>query len=484
MKVTSIDRYVLEPGVVTEWLVSPTVARRSATPPSYNQRFHLDTARTHGVGRSVWMAAAFDLPGELDRDALELALRHFIARHDTLHSGFDVGPEHMHRVDFDPAQVAVTASTPVAIDDAGELRDHLRTHFTEVCDPLTYPAYTFATVERAGHHTVISAFDHTLVDGYSLVIALGELRSIYESFSGREGSCAGGERDASDTARALTEKLGDAGSFLSYCRLESEQPAADPDDPRIGEWGRFYARCGGTAPSFPLDLGVEPGRPAPQGADVRELLGEADTAAFEELCVAGGGSLFTGTLTAIATALESMGASSVLPMQFPLHTRRDPQWANAIGWLTTSAPIVVEVDGDFVSSLRATHAAFRHALTLGGVTMSQVIDSLGSSYRRTRTDVFMVSYIDYRKLPGTADHERLNAHHISNVTMADDAQFWISRTTRGLALRSRFPDTAVANATIADFLDVLTATLESVAGGGVAPVAAAKELVGYGSPIV
>ncbi|MFZ2173026.1 MAG: condensation domain-containing protein [Rhodococcus sp. (in: high G+C Gram-positive bacteria)] len=479
---TSIDRYMLEPGAVTEWSVAsdPNSLSSSDVPPSYNQQFHLDTARTHGVGHSVWMAAAFDLPGRLDRGAFEQALVHFIRRHDSLQSGFDVRPDSLSRVELDPDNVTVIASETSNTATADELRGLLRRRFTEACDPLTFPAFLFATIERDSHYTVVSAFDHTLVDGYSLVIALGELRQIYERLLAADGMIE-------ITAADLTAALGDPGSFVRYCELEAETPVTDVDDPRVREWTRFYQRCGGTAPSFPLDLGVEAGEPAPQGADVRTLLDACDTDRFEQICLESGGSLFTGTLTAMGMVVRSISGLSRMPLQFPLHIRQDAQWANALGWLTTSAPLTVEMtpDGDFQNSLAHTHASFRTALTLKGVTMAQVREALGDGYRRTRTDVFMVSYIDYRRLPGSEDHELLNAHHISNVTMADDAQFWISRTHRGLALRSRFPETPTARRTVTEFLDLLCDVLQDICERGVTPVAElTRQLYPMGTPVV
>lgn len=468
MHVTSIDRYMLEPGEITEWSVStgPDSVTQSPVPPSYNQQFHLDTARTHGVGRSVWMAAAFDLPGTLDRKALATALEYFVRRHDTLQTGFEVVDDALRRFDLDPSDIEFVPSGPVHTTSSEEVREHLRHRFTTACDPLTFPAYLFTTIERDSHYTVVSAFDHTLVDGYSLVIALGELRQIYEILTRTVDGAVPTEDD-------VTEELGDPGSFLRYCELESIAPVTAADDPRVREWARFYERCGGTAPSFPMDLGVEPGRPAPQGADVRPLADAAITEKFEEICLESGGSLFTGLLTAMGSAVHSITGTARMPLQFPLHTRQDAQWANALGWLTTSAPLTVEItpDGDFQSSLAHTHASFRTALTLKGVSMAQVREALGDGYRRTRTDVFMVSYIDYRRLPGTEDHDELNAHHISNVTVADDAQFWISRTNKGLALRSRFPETPTARHSVSLFLDTLQKVLVDICENGVTPIA-------------
>ncbi|CAM3041195.1 condensation domain-containing protein [Prescottella defluvii] len=456
MHVTAIDRYHVTPGELTEWLVTPDpgTVTDSDLLPSYNQHFHLETARIHGAGRSVWMAAAFDLPIRLDREALARAFRLFIERHDSLHTGFEVTPDSIGRVDFDPRQVRVTPSPSQVFTASDDLRDHLRGRFTEVCDPLTAPAYMFATIERDTSSTIIAAFDHTLVDGYSLVFALADLRRLYEE-------CAG-----------LTPAVDPhpAGSFVAFCRDEARSPAIADSDPRIAAWAHFYSLCGGTSPSFPLDLGVEAGSPVRQAADVRPLLDAEATAQFEQLCVAAEGSVFTGVLTAMGTAIRRAGGPALLPLQFPLHARNDSRWAEAIGWLTTNGPITVYADDvDFTTDLARTHASFRAALDVQGVSMAQVRNSMGDRYRRVRTDVFMASYIDYRRLPGTADHATLNAHHISNVTVADDAQFWISRTESGLALRSRFPDTAVAHATIEGFLTELRAVLTAACRPAVVP---------------
>ena len=75
----------------------------------------------------------------------------------------------------------------------------------------------------------------------------------------------------------------------------------------------------------------------------------------------------------------------------------------------------------------------------------------------------MVSYIDYRTLPGARLHESIAAHHISNVSTADDAQFWISRTDRGLALRTRYPDTDRARRTMRAFIDDVRGSLSDAA---------------------
>lgn len=456
MHVTSVDNYNVAPGRVTEWSISvePGSLTASAVPPSYNQRFHLETARSHGVGHSVWMAAAFDTSGPLDHDALATAFTHFIGRHDALRSGFDVNPDAVQRLVFDIDNVSLAKSAPLDFASSAALREHLRRRFTLECDPLTFPSYLFATIERDSGSTVVCAFDHTVVDGYSLAIAVDELHRTYRHLVIHP-----------DADVAL--ELANPGSFMQYCTQESQESQSQPvrdNDPQVLEWGRFYSGCGGTSPTFPLDLGVEPARPAPQAADVRPLTSAYDTDRFEEACRLRGASLFTGMLTVMGMAIARQGGPNRIPLLFPLHTRRDPRWSNSIGWLTTSGPLTIEVaeDHDFDASLAATHASFRTALTLAGISMSKVHAALGDAHRRTRTDIFMVSYIDYRTLAGNEAHESVNAHHISNVTVTDDAQFWISRTSKGLALRSRFPATDTAYATIDRFLSSTKTLMDEI----------------------
>lgn len=463
MHVTAIDRFDIAPGTVTEWTVaSRGDAHMSSVPPSYNQRFHLNTARAQGRGASVWMAASFDVAGRASQQILKRTFETFTRRHDTLWTGFEVYPNHIQRRVLEPEGISFEASAPCRFRDRGKLRHHLRRRFTQVCDPLTFPAFLFTTVERAKSTTVIAAFDHTLVDGLSLAIAVRELSTIYELF----------RLDPGASALAVNAFLGAPGSFMDYCadedRLSRQRPVS-PCDPRIRAWAKFYRDCGGTAPSFPLDLGVRADDPVAQASDVQTILSGSESLLFEEHCLHAGGTMFTGILAALALAIRLEGGPARVPLQFPLHTRRDPRWENAVGWLTTSAPLTVAVtDGDFASTLVDTHAAFRNALALGGLNMKQIHDGVGDCYRRTHTDLFMMSYIDYRRVAGAARHRELNARHISNVTVCDDAQFWVSRTESGLSLRSRFPDTTAAHVTINRFVARLSAVLSAVTQQGIA----------------
>lgn len=267
--------------------------------------------------------------------------------------------------------------------------------------------------------------------------------------------------EISDLYRARCDyeaiELDAVGSFVDYCAAESETPVVEVTDPRIIAWSEFVSTCGGSTPGFPFDLGVTAGGSAPQATTIHPLATEDVTLAFEQHCRAHGAGMFAAVAAAMATASADIGGPADLPLLFPLHTRRAPEYARAVGWFTTNAPMTVNVGETFPDTLASAHASFRTALPLGTVPIPRVLEALGANFTRNRTDVFMVSYVDYRTLPG-AEVDR-NAHHISNVTTADDAQFWVSRTHAGLSLRSRFPDTAQARAVIERFAAALAAVI-------------------------
>ncbi|RCV51959.1 condensation domain-containing protein [Marinitenerispora sediminis] len=451
MRVTTIGRYTPEPGTLVEWRAAPAavaaVAKlpRHPAPPSFNQRFHLETAVRGAAGRDAgtWLAFAFDLPGRADIDVLEAVLVHWIRRHETLRSGFSVpeggGPDDVERRVLPPERVALVRSEAGRFDSARHLAAHLRRRFDEECRPLSWPSYLPGAIVRPDRTTLFCGFDHCDVDGYSLALAVHELGEIHQALS-----------------RGRPVELPETGSFVEYCAEErSPVPAPARDDPAMRPWRELARACGGAPPAFPLDLGVPPGQVRPQLSECRRLLDAPATADLEEACRAAGGSLFTGLLAAAGLAARRLGAAADgFRLLTPLHTRTDPRWRAAVGWFTRVAPIAFDVDVEerFPETLAAAHQAFRAALATVAVPFPAVLAALEGGLTRTRDDVFMLSYIDYRRFPGADRYPDCDPWHISNETVADDAQFWVSRTRDGLFLRARCPDTPLARANLSAYL--------------------------------
>lgn len=441
MHVTTIDHYHPRAGELLTWTVTTGGSEISPIPPSFNQRVHLAAA----TETSTWLAAAFTVVGRVDRGALGAAYRALIERHGTLRSSFADTAQGLRRVVHHPTDIALHTETVIDTDSDAVLRDRLRLALDEACHPFGSPAYLLAAVDREDASTIICGFDHCHVDAYSIAIVIDDLHRLYDGYRRHP-------------AAFRPHELPVSGDFVDFCAAEAQTPVVAVTDPRMRGWLDFFHACDGRLPSFPLDLGVPAGARAAQAAEVRTVLDPVETEHFTRLCRRNGSSVFGGVLAAMADAVRRCGGGPELPLLFPMHTRRSDAWRHAVGWFTTNAPLRVVGTGDLVETIRRLGPELRRAVSLGEVPVPQVIAALGG-IRSQRTEIFMVSYVDYRSLPGAERHHVIDAQHISNSTTADDAQFWISRTGGGLSIRARHPDTLTAHRTMRTYLDEVVRTL-------------------------
>ncbi|MGN2639398.1 condensation domain-containing protein [Nocardia takedensis] len=425
MRVTTIDHLLPRPGTFVRFTAPSAAGELSPVPPSFNQSLHLAAATNRP---STWLAAAFEIPGPVDLRALAAAYRALIARHGTLRSSFlpgDTGPLRLRH----PLASALIAEFVLKTETAVQTREVLRASLDAACAPFGHPSYLLGAIDRPDSATVVCGFDHAHVDGYSIALIIDDLRRLY--------------------AGAPPDSLPEAGDFVDHC-AEQAAMRVEADDPRVRGWQDFFGIDGATPPPFPLDLGLAPGQTAPQAVVLRELLDTVGADRFETWCRALGAGVFAGCASAMGHAVRALTGRDRLSLLFPLHTRHHDRWRTAVGWFVNNAPLRVDSAATPDRTVRATGHATRTALALGTMPTGAVLAHLGG-LRPTRGDVFMTSYIDYRRLPGAAHHREVAATHISASGHTDDAQFWFSRTTEGLALRVRHPDTPTARATMSRF---------------------------------
>jgi hypothetical protein len=456
MQVTTTDRFTPRPGPITRWRVDLTDAPwvTSSVPPSFNQRFHLRASHAAPAGEAVFLAAAFDVDGPVDHKALERSFVALVERHDTLRCGFvarDTPPgqvEVVRRI-HDVSRMRLVPDPPIATTTADDASDTVRRLLTGACAPLGDPDHCLVAIDRHDRSTIICAFDHAHVDAWSIAVVVDDMRVLYDGFRSEPGAF-------------LPARLRPAGSFVAHCAEEADDDRDHAASPAMARWREFFARHDNTPPSFPADLGVPRGERAPQAVDLRLLADADDADRVDAACRASGVSSFAGILAAMAHAAADVGLGDELSLLFPMHTRRTPRRERAVGWFTTNAPLTVRAHADLTDTVAATGAALRAAISLGAIPIGAVLDAIGG-LTFVRHDVFMVSYVDYRRLPGAAHHADLDAHHISDVTRADDVQIWISRSHAGLALRTRHPDTPAAHDAVGLFLDAVVATVARLA---------------------
>ncbi|GAA2772520.1 condensation domain-containing protein [Streptomyces rameus] len=467
MRITDIQRCEVRPGRLVEWTLSPaTVAAAAALPddsrpPAYIQEAHIRTARAvrqDGMFVPTWLGTAFDLPGPVDLDVLERALRAWTVRHETLRSGFRWAGDELRRFTLDAADVSLCRQEAGDFPDADVLVRHLQDRFDTVADALRWPNLLYTAVVRDDGASVYLAFDHSNVDAYSLQRIPAEIHELYAAF-------LAGTEPGAGTPPA---------SYVDFCEIERAH--ADGIDGRhviVDRWREFIRRCDGTLPGFPVELGLAPGGPLPPQRMLCEPLADAqEAAAFEAYCRPYGGSL-VGLLAATGLIVHELGGQPVYRTVVPFHTRVKSRWSDSVGWYVGGAPIEVPVDRlrGFPEALRAVRAELQANRSLARMPLARVLSLLDADFRPASPDLYsIVSYLDTRALPGAARWAELKAYGLLRVSYGDQVCVWVNRLPEGLWLASRYPDTDVAAKNMRLYVERLRDRIASVAHGSLPAV--------------
>jgi hypothetical protein len=417
---------------------------------TYNQRNHLLGAVAGEP--SVWITAAFDVDGPVDADALEAAFRDLVAGHAGLSAEAVRLPAGVGLVRHGPAGLVWRRHDGPLTRTVEATREHLVAELGRRCAPFGYPAFLPAAISRPDRSTIVLGMDHLHTDAWSTTVVVDELAALYAARTGR-------------------------GAGLPAVISQAAEPEARPatsapvaaDDPRLATWHGFLRDRGWSLPTFPLPLGVPDGERVPQRTVVHSLADAGTADAIAARARSAGASTSAAVLATLARAVADLGGPTVLETLLPVHTRADAAARRAVGWHTTTVPLRVEVDvtagADMVTdtALAATSKALRAARELSAVPLEQVVETLPWPLRFPRVDIFQVSYLDYRRLPGHAANAGRRATHVSAATRADDLQLWVSRTDDGVSVRARMPRTPTAIETVDALLDRWTERLAGLA---------------------
>lgn len=433
MRLTGADRWRLDPGEVTTWRAEALHGGSLwPAPLTLNQRNHVQAALR--TGRATWLAATVTVPGEPSVDEVERAFRRVLRRHPALRTEVLSGQD--GRLGGGTIEAEALELLPEPSWTEGDPRKaaaRLAALCDERCAPGQVPSVMPAMIRGPGRTTLVLAFDHQHGDAISVALLAAEL---------------------DEELRHAAEVRPRQQTHLAY------EPPADPDDPdtraALDAWERQLAAVGHQTPTFPLPLGLGAGQWAPQATVVETLATGAEIAGVGARGRALGASTFGVVLAALAAAVQDLKwfrpevERAPLYLLLPVSTRRE-QDRDAVGWFTTSVPVVLPVrrpePPGVVSRDRVDEAAsqLRLARRMATVPLGDALDSLSTPLRWTHSDLFTVSYVDYTRLPGS---DRICAQHVSAATESDDVQLWLARTRDGLALRARIPDTVLARTSL------------------------------------
>ncbi|UQA94191.1 condensation domain-containing protein [Streptomyces halobius] len=470
MLMTPITQYAPESGELVEFQVSASALAAAAAapvhpaPPSYVQENHIRRRLANqaaGRSQSPWLGVVFDVPGRLDTAAMAAALEKWIRRHPTFLTWFTVdegaGMLRRHALPADELSLEPVALAGQASSLA--IRERLMQRFDTGTDPLRWPPFVAGAVVRNGESrqsSVYFAVDHAHTDGFSTLLVFSELRALYEA------ELAGTEAE-----------LPEVGSYVDFCALDREQAARiDAQAPEVGRWLQFF--LDGPPPSFPLDLGTEPGGTYDSRSIGMDLLSAREADAFSAACKGHGAGFSAGLLAAVAISGYELGGHPSYRGLSVVHTRDEPRWQQTQGWFVNLVPIEFPVAdgqagfGRFGEVVGRAQQAFVAAHGLAGVSPLRVAELLpGLPVQSDATAVLpMVSYMDLRHAPGSRDWAAANCNALVGPGSSGEVPIWVNRLWDRTYLKTRYPDTEVAQANVPRFFDHLGHVLREVARTG------------------
>lgn len=369
---------------------------------NFNQRNHLAAFQT--TGRSTWIGGKVRLPKDVVTDG-EVA---------TLVQSLVDGADALRTVAASDHQCAYPPGVLTVVP--GNLREEpptdLGARIDGQCLPGRAPGLFFA---RIGDHLIFAA-DHFHADMISV-----------ELLAARVHGAAPGEV-------GFLETLGD----VAVSAADSA-----PGDKALSVWRRFLRATGGRIPPFPVDLGVGATGPVAPVHDVRRIVDQGDINGVLE------SRTFAFLLSALAEAVEPLTGVAGFPVVIPVHTRgprTDPR-RRTVGWMVSNAPVIAGA-GDPDS----TAGWLKDAVTVAELPLETMVETLRPVL--PAGTVPMVSYMDFRR-----SRSPESTTYFSSVSSTDTVQFWFSRRSSGIDLRTKYPDTPQARAAVGRILRNLRARL-------------------------
>ncbi|WP_305092235.1 condensation domain-containing protein [Prescottella sp. R16] len=455
MEFTELADYALAPGMLTEWLPEATAQwADDPRPASYIHEAHLRRTAdgTHDDGRESWLGAAFRLSGPLDHDAFRVAVREWIDRHEPLRSHAELGADGLiRRRTVPPGGIDLDEVRHEFEFDEDTVQERVLDLFDELTSPHRWPAYLFVTLEHTDPEdgcTVFFAADHSLIDGFSVVLVAHELTALY---------C--------EAAAGPPALLVPTGSYIDFGAEErSAAVGVDHRHSAVDVWRGALMRSKGRLSEFPLDLGPKPVRRVAQRAVSEWVFDAAQAAAFNALCHRSGQNFFAGILAGVAEANLALTGNTLLRTVTPVHTRHDQRWATSLGWFVGLAPIEFDIAGapDFAAATARAAEAISATKPAAKIPFARVEEILGVPIRPR----FVVSFMDVRFVPMAQEWPEIQARALRSRHYSHDVYLWVNRTPHGVNVSVRFPGTDTATENVVRFLAHVREALTAALGSG------------------
>ncbi|WP_406245096.1 amino acid adenylation domain-containing protein [Streptomyces anulatus] len=346
--------------------------------PSVRQQGLWFLGRQEGPSPTYNVPLALWLEGELDREALRLALSDVLGRQEALRTVFDEidGSPRPRILDRGGFRVELPVSEVAEADLEARLAELGRIPFG-LAEDLPLRAYLLATGERT--HALLLVMHHIATDGASMRPLFNDLRAAY-------GARAQGRAPDWEPLPARY------GEYADWQR----EDLGSPSDPQSTA-GRQLAHWRETLAGLPEEALIRPDRPRPALASHRSVIHSVSCSPqvhsrLLETAKETGTTLFMVVQAATAVLLSRTGAGEDVPIGVPVEGRDDEELQDLVGFFVNTVVLRTRTGGNpsfrtLLERVRDTDiAAWSHA----DVPFDWVVEDLNPERSSRRNPLFQV----------------------------------------------------------------------------------------------
>lgn len=373
---------MLAPAEVSEQESIPRVSRDAPLPLSSTQArlWFLDQLEPGMTAYNMWVGLR--LGGPLDQAALEATLTRMLENHEGLRARYQQGPKGPLQTfaPLAPVRLEVLAPEPGQAGDAWReeaverLLDRCREPYDLAAGPLV--RFQLARVQ-ADDHLFVLGMHHSVSDGLSLALLLGEIQENYAALSAGRAAPRG----------APSIQYGD----FAVWQQEFE------NGPEFGRQLEFWkANLAGELPlvEFPTDQA----RPAVQtyeGASTWLALEERDLTALTQLAQAQGATLFMALMALYKALIQRYTGLEDILVGTPIANRNRRELADVVGFFSNTVVLRTALEHglsfrELLSRVRDTSvAAFGHA----EMPFERLVEELAPERNLAHTPIFQTLFM-------------------------------------------------------------------------------------------